>query len=155
MVRIKQYSTKSIEAMVVWKRLIRFEAEDGKVYNGEPLLGEQTDDVGALADDGKLQAFVIEGGDVFSDAAAVTPKKLAVKTLLGPLHVDQVPIIRCVGLNYMKHIQEGGRKPPPFPSIFIKPADCVADYGCSVKIPKIAQDEQCDYEGELVISKTT
>jgi 2-keto-4-pentenoate hydratase/2-oxohepta-3-ene-1,7-dioic acid hydratase in catechol pathway len=138
------------QAMVVWKRLIRFVAEDEHVYNGEPILAKETDDIGALADEGKLDAFVIEGSDVYSSTATVTSKKLAVKRLLGPLTADQVPIIRCVGLNYMAHIKEGGRKPPPYPSIFIKPADCVADYGCAVQIPQIAQDEQCDYEGELV-----
>jgi 2-keto-4-pentenoate hydratase/2-oxohepta-3-ene-1,7-dioic acid hydratase in catechol pathway len=47
-------------------------------------------------------------------------------------------------------VLEAGRKPPPYPSIFIKPATSVADYGEDIPIPKVAQDEQCDYEGELV-----
>lgn len=53
-------------------------------------------------------------------------------------------------------VQEGGRKPPPYPSIFIKPSASVAGYGEDISIPKLAQDDQLDYEGELaiVIGKT-
>lgn len=53
-------------------------------------------------------------------------------------------------------VQEGGRKPPPYPSIFIKPSASVAGYSEDILIPKLAQDDQVDYEGELtiVIGKT-
>ena len=134
--------------MVAWKRLIRFEDESGKVYNGEPIV-QNDEDVGQLFESGKLDAYVIEGDDVYGDCG-VSQKRLKVKKLRGPLSEEQVPIIRCVGLNYMLHIKEAGRKPPPFPSIFFKPNTCVADYGEAIVIPKLAQDEQCDYEGELV-----
>ena len=136
--------------MVVWKRLIRFKGEDNKIYNGEPIVSKEDDDVGILAEEGKLEAYIITGDDIFSDSAVVTSDKKLVHRLLGPLAVEQVPIIRCVGLNYMRHIKEAGREPPPYPSLFIKPADCLADYGDVVTVPKLAQDEQCDYEGELV-----
>ena len=135
--------------MVVWKRLIRFEAEDGQVRFGEPVV-EDGDDVGKLADAGKLRALVVTGQDVFTDTAKVTSDEKSVKKLYSPLAIADVPTIRCVGLNYMKHVKEAGRKPPPYPSIFFKPADCVADYGSAVPVPKLAQDDQCDYEGELV-----
>lgn len=48
-------------------------------------------------------------------------------------------------------VQEGGRKPPPYPSVFTKPSTAVASYKEDIPIPKLAQDNQCDYEGELVI----
>jgi 2-keto-4-pentenoate hydratase/2-oxohepta-3-ene-1,7-dioic acid hydratase in catechol pathway len=66
-----------------------------------------------------------------------------------------VPVIRCISLNYMKHIQ-GGRTPPPYLSIFLKARTSVASYDEDVPVPKLAQDDQCDYEGELsiVIGKT-
>lgn len=40
--------------------------------------------------------------------------------------------------------------------IFIKPRTCVASFDEAIPIPKIAQDEQCDWEGELsiIIGKT-
>jgi hypothetical protein len=46
-------------------------------------------------------------------------------------------------------VQEGGRKPPPYPSVFVKPSTCVAGYFEDIPIPKIAQDGTLDYEGEL------
>lgn len=47
-------------------------------------------------------------------------------------------------------VKEAGRSPPPFPFIFFKPATSIVDHGSDVIIPKIAQDDQADYEGELV-----
>ncbi|KAG9959877.1 hypothetical protein KCU61_g7003, partial [Aureobasidium melanogenum] len=46
---------------------------------------------------------------------------------------------------------KAGKAPPPFPFIFFKPNTCVWDHGADVVIPKIAQDDQADYEGELCI----
>ncbi|KAK9482303.1 hypothetical protein V1527DRAFT_476857 [Lipomyces starkeyi] len=137
--------------MVSWKRLIRFVALDGKTYRGEPII-KDTDDLGKLFSSGvEIKAKVIEGDDIFSDECIVTNKELAVAQLLGPLTQSDVPIIKCVGLNYMKHIQEGGRTPPPFPSIFFKPSTTVADYSEPIPIVKMAQENQCDYEGELCV----
>lgn len=48
-------------------------------------------------------------------------------------------------------VREAGRQPPPFPFIFFKPNTTILDHGADVVIPKIAQDEQADYEGELCI----
>ena len=48
-------------------------------------------------------------------------------------------------------VKEAGRKLPPFPFHFLKPGTCIADHGAPVAIPKIAQDSQADYEGELVV----
>lgn len=44
---------------------------------------------------------------------------------------------------------------PPFPSTFIKANTCLNDHNGTIVIPKIAQDNQADYEGELcfIISK--
>jgi Fumarylacetoacetate (FAA) hydrolase family len=134
--------------MVSWKRLIRFEDANGTIHHGEPIV-EDGQDVGAIFESGNLEAYPIEGNDIYGDCR-VTSERVAVEKLLGPLGQEEVPIIRCVGLNYMLHIKEAGRKPPPYPSIFFKPNTCIADYGEAIPIPKLAQDEQCDYEGELV-----
>lgn len=48
-------------------------------------------------------------------------------------------------------VAEGGRTPPPYPSVFIKPSHCLADTFEDVPITKIAQTT-VDYEGELVRS---
>lgn len=47
-------------------------------------------------------------------------------------------------------VREGGRTPPPYPSVFIKPSASVAGYLEDITIPRVAQDGFLDYEGELV-----
>lgn len=136
---------------VAWERLIRFVAEDGRVLRGEPILPSPDFDLGTTTEETKLQAKVIQGEDIYDTTGktVVTDEVVTVKTLLGPLAQADVPILRCVGLNYAKHIREAGRKPPPFPFIFFKPNTCIAGHGEDIVIPKIAQNDQADYEGEL------
>lgn len=57
---------------------------------------------------------------------------------------------------YKTTVKEAGRKPPPFPFFFIKPRDSIASFDEDIPVPKIAQNDQCDWEGELsiVIGKT-
>jgi len=44
-----------------WKRLIRFVAQDGKIYRGEPILKGNDYDVGRMFLEGeKIQARVIK-----------------------------------------------------------------------------------------------
>ncbi|RFU28420.1 hypothetical protein B7463_g7902, partial [Scytalidium lignicola] len=139
--------------MVVWERLIRFVATDGRVLRGEPILPSPDFDLGDTAAETKLQAKVIVGSDIYDTTGAtkVSDEIVTVKQLLGPLAAEEVPILRCVGLNYAKHIKEAGRTPPPFPFIFFKPNTTVTDHNADVIIPKICQDDQADYEGELCI----
>lgn len=136
---------------IAWERLIRFVAEDGRILRGEPILPTPDFDLGTTTEETKLQAKVIQGEDIYDTTGktVVTDEVVTVKKLLGPLAQADVPILRCVGLNYAKHIREAGRKPPPFPFIFFKPNTCVLDHGENIVIPKIAQDDQADYEGEL------
>lgn len=47
-------------------------------------------------------------------------------------------------------VQQAKRTAPPYPFIFFKPQTSILDHGDNVVIPKIAQDDQADYEGELV-----
>ncbi|KAJ2896762.1 hypothetical protein MKZ38_005250 [Zalerion maritima] len=136
-----------------WQRLIRFVATDGRILRGEPILPRADFDLGDTTEDTKLQARVLSGDDIFdtSGKTALTEEVATVKKLLGPLAEEDVPIIRCIGLNYAKHIREAGRTPPPFPSLFFKPSTCVHDHGADVAVPKICQDDQADYEGELCV----
>ena len=48
-------------------------------------------------------------------------------------------------------VKEAGRTPPPFPFIFFKPSTTIHDHNIPVSIPRIAQDSQADYEGELCL----
>ncbi|KAG9201796.1 hypothetical protein G6514_005412 [Epicoccum nigrum] len=134
-----------------WDRLIRFIASDGRELRGQPILPSPDFDVGTTTEATGLKAKIISvaNGDIFSADTKVTDEEVTVKKLLGPVTVDEVPIIRCIGLNFIKHIQEGGRTLPPHPSTFIKANTCLQDHEGPIVIPKLAQDNQADYEGEL------
>ena len=151
-----------------WSYLIRF-IGGGTEYYGDVIIpnGRSADDIVELASSGQLHARVVEG-DPLTDEE-VSTKELLVEELLSPLKKDQVPVIRCIGLNYVKHsmfpfnetccwrtriliactVEEVGRKPPTYPPLFIKPSTSLADYKQDVLVPKLAQ-ASTDYEGELV-----
>ncbi|KAK9449626.1 fumarylacetoacetate hydrolase domain-containing 2 [Limtongia smithiae] len=135
--------------LVAWKRLVRYvSSKDGKVKYGDPVIEDVTADIGHLALAGQLEVEVLDGTDPLS--ALPTGERDIVSVLLGPLVPEDVPVIRCIGLNYKTHILESGLKLPECPTIFTKPGPAVAEFGASIPIPKIAQS-QCDYEGELTI----
>ncbi|KAL7768452.1 hypothetical protein ACKLNR_002753 [Fusarium oxysporum f. sp. zingiberi] len=138
-----------------WTHLVRFVAEeDGQVYLGQ-IDHEAWSDVGLSFEKGeKMQAKLIQGC-VFD--GVVTERLLTVKELLAPLAMEQVPIIRCMGLNYRDHAKEANMPIPDVPVLFIKPRTALnGPYPAKVNVPKIAQDGTSDYEAELsfVISKT-
>ena len=83
-----------------WERLIRFQDESGKQQFGEPLI-KDADELESLLAKGELFANKFEGSDPFSLEA--TGQKTKVAKLLGILEPTDVPIVKCVGLNYMKH----------------------------------------------------
>jgi len=138
---------------MTWQRLIRFEDDTGAVSFGEPVI-ETGDELQALFGKGELLAEELKGTGPFD--LTTRGSKRPVKRILGLFTPEDVPIVKCIGLNYIKHIQEGGRTPPPYPSVFIKARTSVASYDEDVPVPKLAQKDQCDYEGELsiVIGKT-
>lgn len=131
-----------------WSRLVRFVDDNGNETFGDPCIDNEKDLHEKLAR-GDLWAIQYRGQSPF--AASERGERVRVRDLLHVLKPSDVPIIRCIGLNYIKHIKEGGRSPPPYPSVFIKPATCVAGYNEDVPIPEIAQDGTLDYEGELAI----
>lgn len=88
---------------VSWSRLIRFVATDGRTLRGEPILPSDDLDLGHVTEKDKLQAKIVSGNDIFGEDIAVTDEIATVKQLLGPLTPADVPIIRCIGLNYGKH----------------------------------------------------
>jgi len=139
----------SANHVVAWSRLVRFiSATDGLEKFGDPIVDTANADIADLARRGQLEVVVLNGNTPLS--ARPTDKRDKVKTLLGPLRPSDVPIIRCIGLNYVTHIKETGRALPEVPTVFTKPAPAVADHDAAIPIPKIAQ-QQCDYEGELTV----
>lgn len=98
---------------VSWSRLIRFVATDGRTLRGEPILPSPDFDLGQTTEATGLKAKVIQGEDIYDTTGAtkVTDEVVTVKTLLGPLAQSDVPILRCIGLNYATHSQFNT---PPF-----------------------------------------
>ncbi len=90
---------------VAWDRLIRFVATDGRILRGEPILPSPDFDLGNTTAETQLKARVISGNDLYdtSGITKVTDELVTVRELLGPLAQADVPILRCVGLNYAKH----------------------------------------------------
>ena len=55
----------------------------------------------------------------------------------------------CVGLNYHDHCREQGVEPPPYPPLFAKFANAIADPGQAILRPRAT--EQLDLECELAV----
>jgi hypothetical protein len=88
-----------------WNRLIRFIATDERLLRGEPILPSADFDVGTTTEETGLKAKVISvaNGDIFDPSTQLTDEVVTVKKLLGPVTTEEVPIIRCIGLNFIKH----------------------------------------------------
>lgn len=85
---------------MAWNRFIRFLDEDDHLRLGDALV-DSAEDLANLLQAEKLTARELIGQDLFS--ARPTDRVFRVRKLLGPLSPENVPIIRCVGLNYAKH----------------------------------------------------
>ncbi|ERT01684.1 fumarylacetoacetate hydrolase [Sporothrix schenckii 1099-18] len=139
-----------------WTHLVRFLAqEDGQEHLGQ-IDNKKVPDLGLALDNGETVTAQVVEGDVF-DGQVNADRVLTIGTLLSPLRTDQVPIIRCMGLNYRDHAREANMPIPDTPVLFIKPRTALAGPApARINIPAIAQDGTSDYEAELsfVISKT-
>ncbi|KAL6241691.1 hypothetical protein RBB50_011473 [Rhinocladiella similis] len=138
-----------------WSRLIRFIAPDDQIYYGDVVVGDNSPDfdVGAVATSKEpwlVEARVVEGNPL-AENCKVTDRIEVVKKLLGPLTKDTVSEIRCIGGNYAEHLNELEYKRPFHPIMFPKFPNAVSGFQDDVVIPRIAQDDQADYEIELAV----
>ena len=60
-------------------------------------------------------------------------------------------VVLCSGMNYRKHAEEIGAKPPTRPVLFIKTASCVQNPGDPILIPTKLPSHEVDYECELAV----
>ncbi len=67
---------------------------------------------------------------------------------LGPI-VPRPSKVFCVGLNYLRHVQESGGEVPSYPSLFAKFADALTGPYDEIVLP--AASERVDWEAELVV----
>ncbi|KAI9209305.1 5-carboxymethyl-2-hydroxymuconate delta-isomerase, partial [Polychytrium aggregatum] len=127
-----------------WSRLIRFAAQDGRIYHGQPVVDQLGRFPQAL---GGLEAYVVEG-DIFG-ANSVTNTLLKVEKLLAPL--ERVPIFLGIGLNYASHAAELKTAPPPQPVLFTKPPGALQHPFEPIVVPRVCADAEADYEAELAV----
>ena len=156
-----------MSSLTQWDRFVRYvSAKDGKIKYGEPMVSGKNPDIDELAQSGQLKVKVLEGSSPFQ--ATPNGDVDEVKQLLGPLTTADVPIIRCIGLNYRTHsalpahihcptseltrraVIETGFDIPANPTLFYKPGQALGETRQAVPIPKLGQP-QCDYEGELTV----
>jgi hypothetical protein len=83
-----------------WTSLIRFVDDNGKETFGEPCA-ESEQELTKLLANGDL--FAIEYSGETPVTATVRGDKVHVKALSSLFKPSDVPIIRCIGLNYIAH----------------------------------------------------
>ena len=96
----------SVAMSLAWRKLIRFEADDGRILRGEPISQNNASvDLGLVTAEDKIQAKVLIGEDIYDTTGIthLTDETVTVAKVLGPLTAAEVPVLRCVGLNYAKH----------------------------------------------------
>ncbi|KAK4058562.1 hypothetical protein OIO90_000006 [Microbotryomycetes sp. JL221] len=141
--------------MARWTRLVRFIArEDGREHYGQPV--DQDLDVGIAVYEGKdVITHEVTGDRLLFDGEVDPSSKLTIDRLLSP--VPAIPgSIRCLGVNFRKHVEEAGQKMPIEPVVFMKPHTSLAGPG-EVLVPKFVhkaesfdgKTRQLDYETEL------
>jgi 2-keto-4-pentenoate hydratase/2-oxohepta-3-ene-1,7-dioic acid hydratase in catechol pathway len=74
---------------------------------------------------------------------------LDIDTLQFSMPIPDPARIICVGMNYLEHIHEMGRKPPAYPSLFMRFTDTMVGHGQPILRPRISTEY--DYEGELAV----
>ncbi len=100
--------------------------------------------LGVLQGDGRVTRLA---GGLF-DLPTDTGETIEVAKTLAPL----VPCdIFCIGLNYAKHAEEGGKPVPKHPVVFMKSTATVQNPGDPIVLPRRLRSDRVDYECELVV----
>lgn len=86
-------------------------------------------------------------GDLFG-AYEVTQERADVAKLLAP--VSPVNVL-CIGLNYRKHAEEGGKPVGEHPVVFMKSTSTLQNPGDPIVLPVHLASHEVDYECELAV----
>jgi len=131
------------------QRFVRFISDDGKEYTGDAILPPNTTDAFF-----SKSAHVIKG-DILGDFT-ITKQVKSIRKLLAPLPPERVRTVRCVGLNYVAHINESGSAIPGWPILFYKPWTALNTPSDDIPVAKGYQNQtnftsKMDWESELVV----
>ncbi len=100
--------------------------------------------IGRRHDDGRVTRIE---GDIYGDYRD-TGETAQAAAILAP--VEPRDII-CIGLNYRKHAEEGGKPIPEQPVVFMKNVGAVQDPGGPIILPRRLRSDSVDYECELAV----
>lgn len=139
----------SLALFVNAQRFVRFISTDNREYYGDAILSGGSTDAAQ-----STRARVIKG-DILGDFK-ITNQVKAIKKLLAPLPSERVRTVRCVGLNYVAHINETGQVIPQWPILFYKSFTALNTPSDPIPISEGYQTQgnftsTMDYETELVI----
>lgn len=90
--------------LVSWDRFVRYvpQGQNQTIRYGDPIIKEsEVDRIAQIAEEGGLEVKVLQGDHPLNATPNGQTDKVA--QLLGPLEPADVPIIRCIGLNYKTH----------------------------------------------------
>ena len=94
-----------------------------------------------------LQQMIAAGACAEAATLAVEPVSIADVRLAPP--IPRPGKIVCIGMNYVEHIAEMGRKRPAFPTLFTRFPDSLVGHDRPIVRP--AASERYDFEGELAV----
>lgn len=83
-----------------WSRLIRFVDDNGNETFGEPIIKDDKEFAERLA---KNDLWAVEYKGPSPVGALTKGENVHVKALRDLLRPADVPIVKCIGLNYIKH----------------------------------------------------
>ncbi|KAG9525473.1 hypothetical protein KCU93_g5856, partial [Aureobasidium melanogenum] len=133
----------------IWHRFVRFIADDGLEYCGQPASDEV--DVGlAMANRIPVVVDILDAESALDSEASFTGEKKLISELLPPISAVQAGAIQCIGLNYIDHAAEMKVAKPEYPEIFLKPATTITTATGPIVIPKTCHN-QVDGEVELAV----
>jgi len=73
---------------------------------------------------------------------------VVVRKLLAPI----VPTdVLCIGLNYVRHAEEGNKAIPKNPVLFMKLTSCLQNPGDPIQLPRHLRSDKVDFECELAV----
>jgi len=77
-----------------------------------------------------------------------TGEAVKVQKLLAPI----VPTdVLCIGLNYVRHAEEGNKPVPENPVLFMKSTGCLQNPGDPIELPRQLRSDKVDFECELAV----
>ncbi|KAJ5217871.1 uncharacterized protein N7469_011496 [Penicillium citrinum] len=134
----------------IWKRWVRFQSDDGKIYGGEPVDSDV--DVGtAIINKHEVAVRIVEGGSALDHDAQFTGETRVIQKLLSPVSQQEAGTVRCIGLNYKEHAAEMKLALPSTPTVFLKADTCIASAAEPIVLPSNVECDEADYEVELAI----